>query len=149
MENHMIALGCDQAGFELMQEVKTYLIGKGYEVKDFGTYSKEAVDYPIYGKAVAHAVANGECDKGVLICGTGIGISIAANKVHGVRAALCTDCFMAEAARQHNDANIVALGARVLGPGLAMKIIDTFLSTPFSNADRHIRRISLLEDEND
>lgn len=145
----MIALGCDQAGFELMQEVKTYLIGKGYEVKDFGTYSKEAVDYPIYGKAVALAVANGECDKGVLICGTGIGISIAANKVHGVRAALCTDCFMAEAARQHNDANIVALGARVLGPGLAMKIIDTFLSTPFSNADRHIRRISLLEDEND
>lgn len=141
----MIALGCDQAGFELMQDVKTYLTGNGYEFKDFGTYSTEACDYPVYGKLVANAVASGECDKGILVCGTGIGISIAANKVPGIRAAVCTDCFTAEATRQHNDANVLALGGRVVGKGLALKIVETFLTTPFSNAERHIRRVNMLE----
>ena len=141
----MIALGCDQAGFELMQEVKTYLTGNGYEFKDFGTYSTEACDYPVYGKLVANAVASGECDKGILVCGTGIGISIAANKVPGIRAAVCTDCFTAEATRQHNDANVLALGGRVVGKGLALKIVETFLTTPFSNAERHIRRVNMLD----
>lgn len=143
----MIALGCDQAGYELMQEVKTYLTGNGYEFKDFGTYSIEAVDYPVYGKAVAKSVASGECERGIVICGTGIGISIAANKVKGVRAAVCTDCYMAEATRMHNDANVLALGARVLGKGLALKIVETFLNTPFSNAERHIRRVNMLEED--
>ena len=95
---------------------------------------------------MAKAVASGECERGIIICGTGIGISIAANKVHGIRAALCGDCFSAEATRQHNDANVLALGARVVGPGLALKIVDTFLDTPFSNGERHIRRIEMIED---
>ena len=141
----MIALGCDQAGFELMQDVKTYLTGNGYEFKDFGTYSTEACDYPVYGKLVANAIASGECDKGILVCGTGIGISIAANKVPGIRAAVCTDCFTAEATRLHNDANVLALGGRVVGKGLALKIVETFLTTPFSNAERHIRRVNMLD----
>ena len=128
-----------------MQEVKTYLTGNGYEFKDFGTYSTEACDYPVYGKLVANAVASGECDKGILVCGTGIGISIAANKVPGIRAAVCTDCFTAEATRQHNDANVLALGGRVVGKGLALKIVETFLTTPFSNAERHIRRVNMLD----
>ena len=143
----MIGLGCDQAGYELMQEVKTYLTGNGYEFKDYGTYSKEACDYPVFGKKVAHAILSGECDKGILICGTGIGISIAANKLPGIRAAVCTDCFMAEATRLHNDANILALGGRVVGTGLALKIVETFLTTPFSNAERHIRRVEMLDGE--
>ena len=104
------------------------------------------MDYPVYARAVAHAVAGGECERGILICGTGIGISIAANKVKGIRAALCSDCFSAEATRLHNDANILAMGARVLGPGLAVKIVDTFLNTPFSGDERHARRISLIEE---
>ena len=141
----MIALGCDQAGFELMQDVKTYLTGNGYEFKDFGTYSTEACDYPVYGKLVANAIASGECDKGILVCGTGIGISIAANKVPGIRAAVCTDCFTAEATRLHNDANVLALGGRVVGKGLALKIVETFLTTPFSNAERHVRRVNMLD----
>lgn len=142
----MIGIGCDQGGYELKLAVMAYLDEQGLEYKDYGTYGPESVDYPIYGKAVAHAVADGECEKGILICGTGIGISIAANKVKGIRAALCTDCFMAEATRQHNDANILALGGRVVGPGLAVKIVDTFLNTEFSNDERHMRRISKIED---
>ena len=136
----MIAIGSDHGGFELKKEVMAHLDARGLEYKDFGTYSD------VYGKAVAKAVASGECERGILICGTGIGISIAANKVHGIRAALCGDCFSAEATRQHNDANVLALGARVVGPGLALKIVDTFLDTPFSNGERHIRRIEMIED---
>ena len=123
-----------------------HLDARGLEYKDFGTYSDASCDYPVYGKAVANAVASGECERGIIICGTGIGISITANKVHGIRAALCGDCFSAEATRQHNDANVLALGARVIGPGLALKIVDTFLDTPFSNSERHIRRIEMIED---
>lgn len=142
----MIALGCDHGGFPLMQEVIKHLEARGIEYKNFGTYSEDSCDYPEYAKKVAHAVAGGECEKGILICGTGIGISITANKVRGIRAALCHDCFSAEATRLHNDANILAMGARVVGPGHALKIVDTFLDTPFSNEERHIRRISQIED---
>lgn len=141
----MIALGCDQAGYELMQEVIKYLEDKEIEYKNFGTYSTEACDYPEYGKKVAHAVAGKECEFGILICGTGIGISIAANKVKGIRAALCHDCFSAEATRLHNDANILAMGGRIVGSGHAIKIVDTFLNTSFSNEERHSRRISMME----
>ena len=142
----MIAIGSDHGGFELKKEVMAHLDARGLEYKDFGTYSDASCDYPVYGKAVAKAVASGECERGIIICGTGIGISIAANKVHGIRAALCGDCFSAEATRQHNDANVLALGARGVGPGLALKIVDTFLDTPFSNGERHIRRIEMIED---
>ena len=142
----MIAIGCDHGGYELKQEVIAYLEKNGLEYKDFGCYSTEAVDYPVYAKLVAKAIQSGECEKGILICGTGIGISITANKFKGIRAALCSDCFSAEATRLHNDANIVAMGARVVGPGLAVKIIDTFLNTPFSGEERHKRRIAQIED---
>lgn len=142
----MIALGCDQGGYLLMQKVKKHLEERGLEYKDFGSYSEESVDYPVYAKKAAGAVASGECDRGILICGTGIGISIAANKVKGIRAAVCHDCFSAAATREHNDANMLAMGGRVIGEGLALKIVDTFLDTPFSGDERHVRRISMLED---
>ncbi len=141
----MIAIGSDHGGFELKQAIMKHLKERGEEFKDFGTYTADSCDYPDYGKAVARAVAAGEYACGILICGTGIGISISANKVPGIRAALCGDCFSAEATRLHNDANILALGARVVGEGLALKIVDTFLDTPFSNDERHIRRISKIE----
>ena len=141
----MIAIGCDHGGFELKKEIIKHLEERNIEYKDFGCDSMDSVDYPEYGKKVAEAVVAGECEKGILICGTGIGISIAANKVKGIRAALCTDCFMAEATRQHNDANVLALGGRVVGAGLALKIVDTFLDTEFSNDERHIRRIGMIE----
>lgn len=141
----MIALGCDHAGYELMQEVKKHLEERKIEFKDFGTDSISSCDYPVFAKKVANAVVSKECELGILICGTGIGISIAANKVKGIRAALCHDCFSAEATKQHNNANILAMGGRVVGAGLALKIVDTFLDTPFSNEEKHIRRISMLE----
>jgi ribose 5-phosphate isomerase B len=143
----MIALGCDPAGFQLKQTIIEYLKEQNLEYQDFGCYDMERCDYPVYGKAVAHAVADGSCQRGILICGTGIGISIAANKVRGIRAALCTDCFMAQATREHNDANILALGGRVIGPGLALKIVETFLNTPFSGVERHAKRIAMLEED--
>ena len=127
----MIALGCDHGGYELMQEVKKHLDQRGLAYKDFGCYSKESVDYPAYAKKVGQAIIDKECEKGILICGTGIGISITANKMPGIRAALCTDCFCAQATREHNDANVLAMGGRVVGAGLALKIVDTFLDTPF------------------
>ncbi|MEA4947570.1 MAG: ribose 5-phosphate isomerase B [Oscillospiraceae bacterium] len=142
----MIALGSDHGGYALKQEVIRHLQARGLEYRDYGCYSEASCDYPEFGHAVGHAVADGMADRGIVICGTGIGISLAANKVPGVRAAVCTDCFTAEATRQHNDANILALGGRVVGPGLALKIVDTFLDTPFSNGERHIRRISQIED---
>jgi len=141
----MIALSSDQGGYELKQEVIAHLNKRGLEFKDYGSYDEKSVDYPEYAKKVAEAILAGECERGILICGTGIGISIAANRYEGIRAALCTDCFMAEATRLHNDANILALGGRVVGPGLALKIIDTFLDTPFSNEERHARRIKGIE----
>lgn len=143
----MIAVGCDHGGYELKLEILKHLEERGIEYKDFGCDSLESCDYPIYAKKVAKSILSGECEKGILICGTGIGISITANKFKGIRAAICTDCFMAEATRQHNDANIVALGGRVVGPGLAIKIVDTFLDTPFSNGERHKRRIQMIEED--
>ena len=143
----MIALGCDHGGYELMQEVKKHLGERGIAYQDFGCYGPESVDYPIYARKVGHAVQDGSCEKGILICGTGIGISITANKLPGIRAALCTDCFSAEMTRLHNDANVLAMGGRVVGPGLAVKIVDTFLDTPFSGEERHARRIRLIEQE--
>lgn len=142
----MIAIGSDHGGFELKEKLMEHLSERGLEYKDFGTYSSASCDYPVYAKAVANAVASGECDRGIIICGTGIGVSITANKIRGIRAALCGDCFSAEATRQHNDANVLCMGARVVGEGLALKIADTFLDTPFSNDERHIRRISMIED---
>ena len=140
-----IALGCDHGGYELKQQIVDYLKKEGIEFKDFGCDDKKSCDYPEYAKVVANSVVNGQCELGILICGTGIGMSIAANKVTGARAALCGDCFSAEATRQHNNANILCIGARVTGEGLALKIVDTFLNTDFSNDARHIRRIGLIE----
>lgn len=142
----MIAIGCDHGGFALKQEIIAHFKNTGVAFKDFGCMSEEAVDYPDYAKAVSKAVLDGECEKGILICGTGIGISIAANKIPGIRCALCHDVFSAEATRLHNDTNIIALGGRIIGPGLAIKVVDTFLSTPFSNEERHIKRIAKIEE---
>ncbi len=142
----MIAIGCDHGGYELKLEIIKYLESRGLEYKDFGCHSATPVDYPVYGRAVAQAVAKGECQRGILLCGTGIGISIVANKVPGIRAALCCDCFSAEATRTHNDANILAMGGRVVGPGLAVKIVETFLDTPFSGEERHARRVAMIEE---
>lgn len=142
----MIAIGCDHGGYELKLEIIQYLEREGIEYKDFGCNSAETADYPVYGRAVANAVASGVCEKGILICGTGIGMSIVANKVPGVRCALCTDCFSAEMTRRHNDTNVMTLGARTTGSGLALKIVDVWLNTPFSNDERHIRRIGMIEE---
>ncbi|WP_373218130.1 ribose 5-phosphate isomerase B [Ruminococcus sp. 5_1_39BFAA] len=143
----MLAIGCDHGGYELKLEIEKYLDEKGIAYEDFGCDSTASVDYPVYAKKVCQAILDGRCDKGILICGTGIGISITANKFKGIRAALCTDCFCAEATRQHNDANVLALGGRVVGPGLALKIVETFLNTPFSGDERHMRRIGQIEQE--
>ena len=141
----MLALASDHGGFALKETIKRHLDHRGIAYRDFGTDSEASCDYPDFGRAAALAVSRGECDRGIVICGTGIGISITANKVPGIRCALCTDCFCAEATRLHNDANMLALGGRVVGDGLALKIVDTFLDTPFSQDARHIRRISKIE----
>ena len=139
----MIALGCDHGGYNLMGEIKALLDEKGFEYKDFGTDSEKSVDYPDFAKPVATAVSDGECERGILVCGTGIGMSIAANKVPGIRAALCGDCFSAEMTRRHNDANILCLGARTTGAGLALKIAEIFLDTPFEGG-RHAARVEKI-----
>ena len=140
----MIAVGSDHAGYALKQVVMAHLKERGEEFKDYGTYTEASCDYPDFAEEVSQAIIKGEADKGILICGTGIGISIAANRHREIRAALCGDCFSAEATRQHNDANVLAMGARVVADGLALKIVDTFLDTPFSNGANHVRRISKL-----
>lgn len=139
-----IAIGCDHAALKLKNDVVEKLKKDGYEVEDFGIHEQKSVDYPDYALPVAEAVASGRADKGILICGTGIGMSIAANKVKGIRCALCSDTFSAHATREHNDANILAFGERVVGEGLAMDIVDTFLKTPFSGDDRHVKRIAKI-----
>lgn len=139
----MYAIGSDHGGYALKQEIMKHLSERGIAYRDYGTYSEESCDYPEYGEAVGRAVASGECERGIVVCGTGIGISIAANKVRGVRCALCGDCFSAQMAREHNDANVLALGARVLGTGLALKIVDTFLDSSFAGG-RHERRVAKL-----
>ena len=139
----MYAIGSDHGGYALKQEIMKHLSERGIAYRDYGTYSEESCYYPDYGEAVGRAVASGECERGIVVCGTGIGISIAANKVRGVRCALCGDCFSAQMAREHNDANVLALGARVLGTGLALKIVDTFLDSSFAGG-RHERRVAKL-----
>ena len=139
----MIALACDHGGFELMVEVKDYLDENGSEYKDFGTNSTESCDYPEIAIDAARSVANGECSRGIFICGTGVGMAIVANKVPGIRAACCGDCFTAEMTRRHNDANVLTLGARVIGAGLAIKIIELFLNTDFDGG-RHQRRVDMI-----
>ncbi len=141
----MIAIGSDHGGYDLKVVVMDYLKEKGIEYKDFGCYDKNSCDYPHFGRAAAEAVANGECEKGIVICTTGIGISITANKVPGIRCALCQDSFCAKMTRLHNDANVLALGGGIVGPNLAIEIVETFLNTPFSEEEKHIRRINLIE----
>ncbi len=139
-----IAIGCDHGGFELKALVINHLEKRGIEVIDKGTYSTASCDYPVYAKAVTAEVAGKNVDLGILICGTGIGMSMCANKEEGIRAALCHDIFSAKATREHNNANILCMGARVVGPGLALMIVDDFIDTPFSNDERHIRRIEMF-----
>jgi len=135
-----IAIGSDHGGLTLKEAIKPFLIEQGHEVVDFGTGTTDSCDYPIYGQRVGEAVSFGDCDRGIAICGTGLGISMAVNKVPGIRGALCTNEFMAEMSREHNDANVLVLGARVLGDGLAMRIVKIWLETEFGG-DRHQRRI--------
>lgn len=141
----MIAVGCDHGGFEYKQMIMQHLEDRQFEVKDFGTYTPDSCDYPDYAKPVAQAVLSGECEFGILICGTGIGMSMTANKIPGIRAALVGDSFSAQATREHNNANILCMGARVISAAKALEITDIFLDTPFSNDERHIRRISKIE----
>ncbi|MBO4701941.1 MAG: ribose 5-phosphate isomerase B [Lachnospiraceae bacterium] len=139
-----ISIASDHGGFVLKEAVKKHLIEKGIEVVDFGTDSLASCDYPDFGKPAAEAVAEGKVDKGILICTTGIGMSMLANKIKGIRAALCADTVSARLTREHNDANILVMGAGIVGEILAMSIVDTFLNTEFSNEEKHIRRINKI-----
>ncbi len=139
-----IAIGGDHASVYMKKTITEELETLGHEVKDFGTHTSQSVDYPDYGQAVAEAVASGEFERGIVICGTGIGISISANKVKGIRCALCSDVFSAKATRLHNDSNVLALGERTCGVGLALEIVKAWVETQFSNAQRHADRISKI-----
>ena len=141
----MIALGSDHGGYDLKERIKAYLDSKGLAYRDYGTDSKESCDYPVFGRAAAEAVASGECDRGIVICTTGIGISITANKVKGIRCALCSDPLSAEMTRRHNDANMLAMGAGIVGGNLAERIVEVFLNTDFEGG-RHARRVGLITD---
>ncbi len=141
----MIAIGSDHGGYDLKESVKRYLDERKIPYQDMGCDSKASVDYPVYGHAVAKAVADGTCEKGIVICTTGIGISMAANKVHGVRCALCSDTLSAKMTRLHNDANVLALGGGMVGVNLALDIVETFLDTPFSGEEKHRRRVEAIE----
>ncbi|MBQ1216973.1 MAG: ribose 5-phosphate isomerase B [Clostridia bacterium] len=140
-----IVIASDHAGFALKGVVKAYLTEKGYTVIDCGTDSEASCDYPVFAKALCKEIKDGNAQLGILICGTGIGMSMAANKVKGIRAALCSDCFSAKFTRAHNDSNVMCLGARVMGEGLALELVDIFLNTPFEGG-KHLRRINMLED---
>ena len=140
-----IVIASDHAGFALKGVVKAYLTEKGYTVIDCGTDSEASCDYPVFAKALCQEINDGNAQLGILICGTGIGMSMAANKVKGIRAALCSDCFSAKFTRAHNDSNVMCLGARVMGEGLALELVDIFLNTPFEGG-KHLRRINMLED---
>lgn len=139
-----IAIGCDHGGYDLKEHLVKFLTEKGYEIKDFGTYSKESCDYPSFGEAAGRAVASGACERGIVICTTGIGISMAANKVKGVRCAHVCDPLSAEMTRRHNDANMLALGAGIVGPNLAERCVEVFLTTEFEGG-RHARRVAALD----
>jgi len=139
-----IAIGCDHAAFDEKEKIKTFLIDKGYELVDVGAHSSDSVDYPSFGHEVGKMVVNNEVDKGIVICGSGIGISIAANKIRGIRAALCTSSKHAEMSRKHNDANVLALGARMTDLNLILEIVDVWLNTDFEGG-RHLKRVNLIE----
>ena len=139
----MIAIGSDHGGYLLKEEIKKHLKEKGYEFKDFGTDSTASCDYPVYAEKVCRAVQSGECEKGILICGTGIGMSMCANKCKGIRAAVCGDHFSAEFTRKHNNANVLCLGARVIGAGVAMQLVDIFLTTEYEGG-RHAKRVEMM-----
>lgn len=139
----MLAIGCDHGGYELKQEVMKHLEERGVPYKDFGTFSTESVDYPDYALKVCEAITSGEAERGILICGTGIGMSMAANKVNGIRAAVCHDTYSAEFTRRHNDANVLCMGGRVVGPGLACSVVDAFLDHEFEGG-RHQRRVDKI-----
>ena len=141
----MIAIGSDHGGFDLKEAVVAHLKAQGVELKDYGCYDKSSCDYPIYGRAVAEAVAKGECEKGIVICTTGIGISITANKIKGIRCALCADTLSAKMTRLHNDANVLAMGGGIVGPNLGISIVDAFLNTEFSEEEKHQRRVGMIE----
>jgi len=138
-----ISMGCDHGGFGLKETIKAYLTEQGHEVKDFGCYNTDSCDYPELGAAAAKAVASGECERGIVICTTGIGISISANKVKGIRCALCSEAQSAEMTRRHNDANMLAMGAGMIGVNAAKKIVDVFLTTEFEGG-RHQRRVDKM-----
>jgi len=138
-----ISMGCDHGAFPLKEHLKAYLTDKGHEVVDCGTYSTDSCDYPLFGKAAAEKVASGECERGIVVCTTGIGISIAANKVKGIRCALCADPYSAEMTRRHNDANMLSLGAGIVGKNLAERIVDAFLTAEFEGG-RHQRRVDQI-----
>ncbi|MHB1653180.1 MAG: ribose 5-phosphate isomerase B [Desulfitobacteriaceae bacterium] len=138
-----LALGADHGGYELKEAIRTHLEEKGVAVLDLGTHSTDSVDYPKYGFAVGHSVINRGADLGIVVCGTGLGISMAANKIQGIRAAVCTEPYSARLAREHNNANVLALGGRVIGVGLALDIVDIFLNTEFAGG-RHTRRVDLI-----
>ena len=140
-----VAFACDHAGFALKEAVIAHLKEMGHEVVDFGCYTPDRVDYPVQGEKAARAVASGECALGVLICGTGIGISLAANRVHGIRAAVCSESYSAELTRRHNDANMIAFGARVVGEGTACAILDAFFGAKFEGG-RHAQRVAMLDE---
>lgn len=140
-----LGLGSDHGGFELKEHLKAHLLEKGYEVVDFGTHSEESVDYPEIGKKVATEVVSGEVELGILVCGTGIGIGISANKVKGIRCAICSDVYSAKMSRAHNNANMISLGGRVVGRDLAFEIIDAWLVTEFEGG-RHERRVNKIEE---
>ncbi len=141
----MIAIGSDHAGYELKQSVIAYLKENGIEYKDFGCYDTNSVDYPAIAETTCQAIVSGECERGILICGTGIGISIAANKVNGIRAACCSDYFSAKYTRLHNDANVLCMGGRVVGAGLATELVDVFLHTDYEGG-RHARRVAMIHE---
>ena len=141
-----IAIGCDHGGFALKEAVKKHLEERGIEYKDFGTYSPESIDYAAIAYRTCNSVISGECEKAILCCGTGIGISMAANKIKGIRCAVCADTFSAKMTRLHNDANMLAMGAGMIGENLAYDIVETFIGTEFSGEERHQRRIDLIEE---
>jgi ribose 5-phosphate isomerase B len=143
--NVRVVLGADHGGYELKEAIRAHLEAQGFEIQDLGTHSSDSVDYPKYGFAVGNSIIKGEADLGIAICGTGQGISMAANKIRGVRAALCTETFSARMAREHNNANVLTLGGRVIGVGLALDIVDIFLKTEFAGG-RHARRVNLMSD---
>lgn len=143
----MIALGSDHGGYDLKEIIKKHLEETGLAYKDFGCMDRQSCDYPEFGKAAARAVVKGECDRGIVICTTGIGISIAANKITGIRCGLCTDSYQARLTREHNNANMLALGAGIVGVNVALDIVDVFLNTQYSTEEKHHRRVNAIEEE--